>query len=244
MEYLLGFDRKNEWIGTEDGFVSYPLGSAVLAFVSGDPPESHPILGAFQEGEKFREELRRCVEYVFVKKDSRSGLERLYTYFEEQPEFCEYNMSKPKRVFLKGDHGLVSHIFMSSDKLAPLLFEELEEMAGAELSVRVCEYCGKYFVPFSSRTLYCDRIVGETGKTCKELAAREKYEHKIAEDEGRTLFNRRCKAYAMRVHRDPERFTQEEYHAWRDYAEMALKAYQQGKLTMDVLKMVLELPEK
>jgi len=244
MEYLLGFDQKNEWISTENGFVSYPLGSAVLMFVSNDPPESHPLLAAFHGDESFREHLRQCVEYVLVAVDERSAIERLYTYFDSNPEFLRYNTSKAKRLFRKGDHGLESHIFMVAEELAPLLFEELEEMAEAGLHVRTCEYCGKYFVPFSSRTLYCDRLVGETGKTCKELAAREKYEQKIAEDEGRALFNRRCKAYAMRVHRDPTRFSEEEYHAWRDYAELSLKAYMQGKLSLELLKMVLELPEK
>lgn len=52
-------------------------------------------------------------------------------------------------------------------------------------------------------TVYCDRFDSNAGKTCKEQAAKIRYEEKSAADEGRTLYQRHAKAYSMRVTRSP-----------------------------------------
>jgi len=244
MNCRMSFDYKYEWVDTGEGFLAYPLGSALLACISGDKPESHLLLRDAMPDKKSAALLREWVDAVLVTQDERTALMRLRDLCEARPRPGKNAVLKAERRFYEGEAGLESRLFLCCDDCAALLFASLEQMAEAGLTVRRCEYCGGYFVPFSSRTLYCDRMVGDTGKSCKELAAREKYENKIADNEGRTLFNRRCKAYAMRVRRDPVRFNEEEYRAWKDYAELSLKAYSQGKLSMELLQMVLELPEK
>lgn len=72
--------------------------------------------------------------------------------------------------------NIASRLFVDSDDLQAVLLTELEEMAQQNVKLKKCAYCGGYFQPFSSRTVYCDRLVGEAGKSCKELAAKKKYE--------------------------------------------------------------------
>ena len=74
--------------------------------------------------------------------------------------------------------NITSRLFVGSDDLQAVLLTELEEIAQQNVRLKKCAYCGRYFHPFSSRTVYCDRLVGETEKSCKELAAKEKYERK------------------------------------------------------------------
>ena len=76
--------------------------------------------------------------------------------------------------------------------------------------MKKCEYCHRYFIPFSSKALYCDRSVGDTGKSCKELAVKEKHEKKIAADDGLKLIRQRIKTYDMRVRRTPAIYTPKE----------------------------------
>ena len=62
-----------------------------------------------------------------------------------------------------------------SDDLGATLLTELLEMVEQGIELKKCEYCHRYFIPFSSKALYCDRSVGDTGKSCKELAVKEKH---------------------------------------------------------------------
>ncbi|WP_449291114.1 DUF6076 domain-containing protein, partial [Oscillibacter ruminantium] len=137
---------------------------------------------------------------------------------------------------------ITSRLFVGSDDLQAVLLTELEEMAQQNVRLKKCAYCGRYFQPFSRRTVYCDRLVGETGKSCKELAAKEKYEKKIAADEGLSLYQRRNKAYAMRVSRAPEIYKDAAYQAWKQAAEAAVKRYVAGELSLAGLTQILAIP--
>lgn len=240
----LGFDKKQEWLDTGVRFEARPLGSALLAFISGDA--GHPLLEADWEkepSEPLRALLCQAVEAVLTEGE-KMPLERLWAFYNIHPEVEEHRIPlAAERRFHRSGQGIDTRVLLVSERLDPLLFAALEQMAEEGITVRRCACCGGWFVPYSSRAIYCDRLVGESGRSCKELAAREKYEKKIADDEGRALFQRRSKAYAMRVRRDPERFSLEEYQAWRDYGEMAVKAYNEGKLTLELLRLVLQLPE-
>lgn len=138
--------------------------------------------------------------------------------------------------------NITSRLFVGSDDLQAVLLMEMQEMAQQNVKLKKCAYCGGYFQPFSSRTVYCDRLVGETEKTCKELAAKEKHEKKIAADEGLSLYQRRNKAYAMRVSRAPGVYKDTEYQAWKQTAEAAVKRYIESELPLDELARTLAIP--
>lgn len=138
--------------------------------------------------------------------------------------------------------NITSRLFVGSDDLQAVLLTEIQEMAQQNVRLKKCAYCGGYFQPFSVRTVYCDRLVGKSGKSCKELAAKEKYEKKIAADEGLSLYQRRNKAYSMRVSRAPEVYKDVEYQAWKQAAEAAVKRYVEGDLALEDLTQVLKIP--
>ena len=140
--------------------------------------------------------------------------------------------------------NIESRLIFGSDDLKTVLMSELEEMAAQNILVKKCSYCGNYFIPFSSKTIYCDRLVGEIGKTCKELAAKEKYEKKIAANEGLSLYQRRNKTYAMRVSRSPAVYKDTDYQAWKAKAEIAVQRYVSGDLSLEALDIILELPKR
>lgn len=137
-----------------------------------------------------------------------------------------------------------TRLFIGTDDLEAIYLAEIEQMAEQNISLSVCEHCGKLFRPYSTKTRYCDRLFAETGKTCKELAAKEKYQKKIAADEGLSLYRRRNRAYGMRVSRAPEIYKDTDYQAWKARAEAALRRYINGKLTLDELMPILNLPPK
>ena len=131
-----------------------------------------------------------------------------------------------------------------SDDLGATLLTELLEMVEQGIELKKCEYCHRYFIPFSSKALYCDRSVGDTGKSCKELAVKEKHEKKIAADDGLKLIRQRIKTYDMRVRRTPAIYTDAAFQIWKAQAENARNRYVNGELTYEELDALTQLPKK
>ena len=131
-----------------------------------------------------------------------------------------------------------------SDDLGATLLTELLEMVEQGIELKKCEYCHRYFIPFSSKALYCDRSVGDTGKSCKELAVKEKHEKKIAADNGLKLIRQRIKTYDMRVRRTPAVYTDAVFQVWKTQAEDARNRYANGELTYEELAALTQLPKK
>ena len=82
------------------------------------------------------------------------------------------------------------------------------------------------------------------GKSCKELAVKEKHEKKIAADDGLKLIRQRIKTYDMRVRRTPAIYTDAAFQAWKAQAEDARNRYVNGELTYEELDALTQLPKK
>ena len=145
---------------------------------------------------------------------------------------------------LSAPFAVQSRMFYGTDDWETILLVEIEQMAEKNIQLRKCAHCGGYFQPFSSRTLYCDRVQAGFGKTCKELAAKEKYQKKIAADEGRSLYRRRNRTYAMRVSRAPKVYLKKDFNTWKVAACEALEQYERGELSLEQLDAALILPDK
>lgn len=65
-----------------------------------------------------------------------------------------------------------------SDDLGATLLTELLEMVEQGIELKKCEYCHRYFIPFSSKALYCDRSVGDTGKAAKNSQSKRSMKRK------------------------------------------------------------------
>lgn len=129
---------------------------------------------------------------------------------------------------------LSAYTFYTSDDVRALVFAEFKHMCLNELGVCKCEYCGRYFLPFSSVSLYCDRVVENSeGKTCKEVAPTEKYFNKRNADAARKLYSRLRNTYHMRCERAPKHYPHEEYYAWMDNAKGLLKEVDAGNLSVE-----------
>jgi len=215
---------------------------------------------------KVQLELTPLVDAVFLDDETDlTAMQRLCMFFQENRDealvFAALSdvMRVERRIYVDGkafdllpssksqesiSSNISNRLIVGSDDLRAVLMTEIAEMAQQNVRLRRCERCHKYFRPFSFKSIYCDRLVGNTGKTCQELAAKEKYEKRIAADEGLTLYRRRNKTYAMRVSRAPEVYKDADYQVWKAAAEVALQQYTDGEITLEMLDVMIELPEK
>lgn len=213
-----------------------------------------------------QDRLREVADEVFLLNDSGPSIKQRLCLFmskSKQNAMLFENLAKfttvERRIYI---NGRLFNPRFSSDRISKLpadirfarvegsdymeaaFLTEVLEMAEQNVMIQKCEYCHRYFLPYSSKARYCNHISSKKGKTCKELAAKEKHEKKIAADKGLKLIRQQIKAYDMRVRRAPTVYTDEEFQKWKAHAEQARDLYVDGKLTYNQLKALTELPPR
>lgn len=136
-------------------------------------------------------------------------------------------------------------IFITSRSIAALIFYEFDCLCIRNLPIRKCENCGSYFLPFSSASLYCERIIDtETNRTCKDVGAMRKYNQNVSTNAAKALFRRVANAYQMRCKRAPTCYPRAEYEEWKDMAADALEQVEQGLLDFSDFSEKITLPDR
>lgn len=132
---------------------------------------------------------------------------------------------------------------LTAKDLRALLFLSFEYLVSQGYALGRCLNCGRYFIPFSVNTCYCDRPAGE-GRTCKSFAAKANYAKKLQQDAARSFYVRQNNTYQMRVRRAPESYPAEEYHRWRQQAKALLAKVEQGEMTCEEFQQQTALPKR
>lgn len=138
---------------------------------------------------------------------------------------------------------LSAFLFCCADDICALVYLEYEYMCTLGYAIRRCGYCGRWFLPFSVVSLYCDRIVEGRGKSCKEVAAAEKYNRKVNSDAAKKHYTRLNNNYQMRCTRTPELYPAEERKKWQRMAKALLKDVSSGMLSNEDFAEAIKLPD-
>ena len=140
---------------------------------------------------------------------------------------------------------LAVETFIFSKSICALIFFEFDYLCLHNFSIRICENCGSYFLPFSSASLYCERIIDvETNKTCKDVGAMRKYNQNVSSNVAKALFRRFANAYQMRCQRAPSCYPRAEYEAWKAMASFSLAQVESGLLDFEDFARKIKLPDK
>ena len=144
--------------------------------------------------------------------------------------------------------NILNRLFQPKQKYAPLQFvvqeclnsEESLDLCNyllaryleAQIEFRTCKFCGKYFgVRKGSKDKYCDRLIGATGKTCKQSGSFRNYEKQYFDNPVNKEYKRAYKTRNARVHAGT--MTREEFDAWTKEAKAKRTACLQEKITLD-----------
>lgn len=138
---------------------------------------------------------------------------------------------------------LSAYLFYCADDICALVYLEYEYMCTQGYAIRRCDNCGRWFLPYSVVALYCDRTVEGRGKSCKEIAAAEKYNRKVNSDAAKKLYTRLNNNYQMRCARTPELYPAGEREKWQRMAKELLQEVSSGTLTYDAFAEAIKLPD-
>ena len=109
-----------------------------------------------------------------------------------------------------------------------LLYRSLQE----NLHLRKCKYCGRYFATLGHTKLeYCDRLIENSTKTCREMGSLRLYEQRKMEDPAMREYKRSYKTHNARIRYGL--MTREEFTSWSVTARAKRDLCAAGKLSLE-----------
>ncbi len=148
-------------------------------------------------------------------------------------------ISMPSRVLSQKDldrfagHSVSAHAFCATNHLPALVFWEFDYLATQQIEVRRCDYCNRYFLPYSVAARYCDRPLADyPDRTCKDIAALKKHQLNVKNDEARALYQKVNNRNQMRARRRKEASPTalDDYRKWQFEAKQKLEQVQAGEI--------------
>ncbi len=109
-----------------------------------------------------------------------------------------------------------------------LLYRYLQE----DLHLRKCKYCSRWFATLGHTKLeYCDRLIENSTKTCREMGSLRLYEQRKMEDPAMREYKRSYKTHNARIRYGL--MTREEFTAWSVEARAKRDLCTAGKLPLE-----------
>lgn len=130
----------------------------------------------------------------------------------------------------------------------------LINFAQMKKKVRICQCCGKFFIPKTKRiTRYCDRAILLNGRTCKQIASKLMQKYLKSKDVVLEEYERAKNRNYKRVERFENKLSNKpigkdltfsQYDSWMHRMSSAKTMYLQGELNADeFLLLIHELDE-
>lgn len=137
---------------------------------------------------------------------------------------------------LKGKK-LSAHTYQATDHLEALALWEFDMICAENIAIRRCELCGRYFLPHSVVSIYCDRPVEDRpGKTCKDIGAMLKHQKVVEKDEAKKLYRKvanRVHTAAVRLEPQYPHILRVNYCQWQFEAKALLERVESGEIDFD-----------
>ncbi|MEG0597806.1 MAG: DUF6076 domain-containing protein, partial [Oscillospiraceae bacterium] len=147
-----------------------------------------------------REQSTRYSYYERTLYTTMSTEFRITLHGEESADlFPELELSEEKIEELKSEQHikevkqkkLSAFTFQCTPQIEALALWEFDDLIANDLRMRRCDYCGRYFIPYSAANCYCDRPVeGSAGKTCKEVGTATKHQEEVNGNAAKTLYRK------------------------------------------------------
>lgn len=165
------------------------------------------------------------------------------------PAIIERLLSKPSRTAIQYPNVYIDVVpandYKENEKTKYTLSEVLrpnvpEDIANfffvqylkEDIQYKRCQNCLRYFVTKGkSNVKYCDRIVGDTGKTCKQVAPKATFLAKAEEKPAERLFNKVSKTMYSRV--SAGKYSKQLYKEWSKEARQKRDACSAGALSVE-----------
>ena len=131
----------------------------------------------------------------------------------------------------------------TSEYLGDICLTILSQVVTNNLKIRVCQNCGKYFIPNKAKEIYCD-YMNDNGYRCRNVAPGQTYKKNLENNkallEYRRTYNQKFNVVSRAKEEDKKKL-REEFDKWKKLAQAKVKEYKQEKITENELfKWIME----
>ena len=136
----------------------------------------------------------------------------------------ERNLDVEKIVEIMKEKNIVAEEVYELENSEEQIRFELFKVIQNNFVINKCENCGRLFIPITSSNnpnqkgrndqKYCNSLYLDTGKTCKEIGATNKYKEKVEDSAILKEYNREYKKIYGRHYKHPKEFTEKKFKQW------------------------------
>lgn len=148
----------------------------------------------------------------------------------EQVEKLAYDIAN------KEEDNPICYIYESSSHFALAFLALSDLIQNSKRNISTCQNCGRYYLQYSGKEVYCELPNADGSPSCKSYASRKAYDNKIVEDEAELAYKREYQRRITQVYRadkDNKLIIKVEFLAWKENAREQLKLYRENKITKE-----------
>ena len=132
----------------------------------------------------------------------------------------------------------ILYLYESTSHFALAYVALYDLIRNSKRNLSICQNCGRYYLQYSGKEIYCELPNQDGSPTCKSYASRKAYDIKIVEDTAELAYKREYQRRMTKVYRASEvvkPVMRIEFNSWKDKARKQLKLYRENKITADEL---------
>ena len=129
--------------------------------------------------------------------------------------------------------GVMKH-YASKSHLALAYISLTDLVIYGKRNLSICQNCGRYYLQYSGKEVYCDLPNQDGSPSCKTFASRKVYADKVTEDIAELTYKREYQRRITKIYRahdDKKDSLQKEYSEWRVAARKQLLRYKNGEIS-------------
>lgn len=133
---------------------------------------------------------------------------------------------------------VVAYVYESTSFFALTYIALNDLIQNTKRNISVCQNCGRYYLQYSGKEIYCELSNKDGSPTCKSYASRKAYDIKIVEDTAELAYKREYQRRMTKLYRASEvvkPVMRIEFNSWKDKARIQLKLYRENKITTEEL---------
>lgn len=128
----------------------------------------------------------------------------------------------------------VGYLYESTSHFALAYIALNDLIQNSKRNINICQNCGRYYLQYSGKEVYCELSNLDGSPSCKSYASRKAYDNKIEEDVAELTYKREYQRRITQVYRADsikKPLMRKDFKDWKLKAREQLKLYRENKIT-------------
>lgn len=210
--------------------------------------------------EKLQEQTDMILDYCLLNPNKKAlafkPIERLYvlrrfdstlTLLNENKSayysvnlFSSYPGETEKEIYdflSKKKNKIIDYDLIIPYDISAIIYKSLCIILKENVYLKICKNCNRYFIATNNKINYCDRLLENTKKTCKDIGRTQSFKNSQNNDEVLKLYYQVYNRKSMMKSRNPdiEQYVKD-FNKYKDKGKIKVTKYKDGKISSEDFK--------